>query len=118
MACFADLKVGNVLLKMEVASTPGGSDGSRLPNPASPVKEQLALVAKVADFGLATRLDDTETHVSGVHRVRHLSRLQPTAYNVLRHANAGCTGCSMTETRERRKPASVQCNAAFSSSAL
>jgi hypothetical protein len=33
------------------------------------VRHQEQLVAKVADFGLACRLRDQDTHVSGVHRV-------------------------------------------------
>lgn len=33
------------------------------------VQYQEQLVAKVADFGLACRLRDQDTHVSGVHRV-------------------------------------------------
>jgi serine/threonine protein kinase len=34
------------------------------------VQHEEQLVAKVADFGLACRLRDQDTHVSGVHRVR------------------------------------------------
>jgi serine/threonine protein kinase len=37
------------------------------------VVHQEQLVAKVADFGLACRLRDQDTHVSGVHRVRQAS---------------------------------------------
>lgn len=33
------------------------------------MRHQEQLVAKVADFGLACRLRDQDTHVSGVHRV-------------------------------------------------
>jgi serine/threonine protein kinase len=92
-----DLKAGNVLLKAElrpiadssscstaaclaavggngsVGRTGGGTSGysgrelSR--RSGGVVQHQEQLVAKVADFGLACRLTDQDTHVSGVHRV-------------------------------------------------
>ncbi|KAF6261882.1 hypothetical protein COO60DRAFT_712878 [Scenedesmus sp. NREL 46B-D3] len=76
-----DLKAANVLLKMELAGNPaaaaaaGASSGAARRHSDGGDKQQQqqqqqqsAIVAKVADFGLATRLDDSETHVSGVHR--------------------------------------------------
>jgi hypothetical protein len=57
---------GNVLLRLEVV--PGAAAVGTCS--ASRVSYQEELVAKVADFGLATRLEDKDTHVSGVHRVR------------------------------------------------
>jgi serine/threonine protein kinase len=77
-----DLKMGNVLLKSSQATgaaaglrtgsgsssrSRGGGGGGNLVVPVVPEKELL--VAKVADFGLACQLQDTDTHVSGVHRV-------------------------------------------------
>eukprot|EP00775_Hariotina_reticulata_P006912 gene6912-7128_t len=56
-----DLKAGNVLLRLEAVPGQAAAGGSGM-------SYQEALVAKVADFGLATRLEDQDTHVSGVHR--------------------------------------------------
>ncbi|WIA23479.1 hypothetical protein OEZ85_000224 [Tetradesmus obliquus] len=82
-----DLKAANVLLKMELAGSPGAAAAATAGTAVAAAggtatcsasggsdkqqqqqQQQSALVAKVADFGLATRLNDTETHVSGVHR--------------------------------------------------
>lgn len=46
----------------------GGKEGVVVAGGGLQYQEQL--VAKVADFGLACRLRDQDTHVSGVHRVR------------------------------------------------
>eukprot|EP00878_Enallax_costatus_P011777 GHUV01012293.1.p1 GENE.GHUV01012293.1~~GHUV01012293.1.p1 ORF type:complete len:661 (+),score=240.23 GHUV01012293.1:500-2482(+) len=70
-----DLKAGNVLLKNEVVSPTvssfGGWPGSN--SEVTPARE--VLVSKVADFGLACRISDQDTHISGVHRgtLSHMS---------------------------------------------
>jgi hypothetical protein len=82
VAAAADLKAANVLLKMELAGSPAvaAAAAASSSNPApsksgasnkqqQQLQPQPVIVAKVADFGLATRLDEAETHVSGVHRV-------------------------------------------------
>lgn len=54
------------------------------------VVHQEQLVAKVADFGLACRLRDQDTHVSGVHRVSSVAHLDLCPLNV------ACTDGSWT----------------------
>ena len=78
-----DLKMGNVLLKSSQAtgataglrtgssssSRSGGKGGGSQLQLLPVMPEKELLMAKVADFGLACQLQDTDTHVSGVHRV-------------------------------------------------
>ncbi|KAF8061104.1 BAK1 [Scenedesmus sp. PABB004] len=57
----------NVLLKQELMMpAPGAGAHCAAGHAVAGMREEL--VAKVADFGLAVRLDDADTHVSGVHR--------------------------------------------------
>lgn len=75
-----DLKAPNILLKLGTSTTVAASDVDSAAAAAAGacgggvcdgnVMCKECLIAKVADFGLATRLGPTDTHVSGVHRVR------------------------------------------------
>jgi hypothetical protein len=81
-AAAVDLKAANVLLKMELAAAAAAAAAAAGSSNAASSQsggcnkqqqqQQPTTVAKVADFGLATRLDEQETHVSGVHRVRRV----------------------------------------------
>jgi hypothetical protein len=63
------LQAGNVLLKLEVGPATAATSTAAAPVfPSSSSSE--VVVAKVADLGLACLLDEQDTHISGVHRVR------------------------------------------------
>lgn len=62
------VQAGNVLLKMEVVSTAAAGMWAAPFGGVNQTRE--VLVSKVADFGLACRISDQDTHISGVHRVR------------------------------------------------
>lgn len=76
-----DLKAGNVLLRSTagsqrrstVAAAGGGGGGGGFGGVGvasnGPWPGQEVLMAKVADFGLASQLQEQDTHISGVHRV-------------------------------------------------
>jgi hypothetical protein len=89
-ACGCDLQADNVLLKQEIpsGSNTSGSSSSAATTPSSSWRhlatltaaaaaggsvwspdQQQQLVSKVADLGLASVLEDQDTHISGVHRV-------------------------------------------------
>jgi serine/threonine protein kinase len=74
-----DLKAGNVLLRSAAGSqrrstaAAAGGGGSGFGGvgvgSSGPWPGQEVLMAKVADFGLASQLQEQDTHISGVHRV-------------------------------------------------
>jgi serine/threonine protein kinase len=73
-----DLKAGNVLLRSAAggqrrsavsAGAAAGGGGLLGAGSSGPWPGQEVLQAKVADFGLASQLQEQDTHISGVHRV-------------------------------------------------
>jgi hypothetical protein len=75
------LQADNVLLKMEMSgSSPAAGSQARTWRPTGSSSSSSGVgsggvlcdqvVAKVADLGLACVLEEQDTHISGVHRVR------------------------------------------------
>jgi hypothetical protein len=78
LCCCCFLQADNVLLKMEMSGSAAAGAAAARPwraanSSSSTINGSAAcdqVVAKVADLGLACVLEEQDTHISGVHRVR------------------------------------------------